>query len=59
MPNGMQNSTVFWSITTLEDTRPYLFGLLGLPEADDLLAQMDGQIKNRRTLEAIKQILLR
>src|SRR5262249_33176732 len=43
----------------LEDTRPYLFGLLGLAESDDPLAQMDGQVKKRRTLEAIKRILLR
>ena len=43
----------------LEDARPYLFGLLGLSEGDDPLAQMDGQVKKRRTLEAIKRILLR
>ncbi|PWT82816.1 MAG: hypothetical protein C5B58_07570, partial [Acidobacteria bacterium] len=43
----------------LEDTRPYLFSLLGIVEGDDPLAQMDGQIKKRRTLEAIKRILLR
>jgi class 3 adenylate cyclase len=43
----------------LEDTRPYLFGLLGLFEGDDPLPQMDGQVKKRRTLEAIKRILLR
>jgi predicted ATPase len=36
-----------------------LFGLLGIVESDDPLAQMDGQIKKRRTLEAIKRILLR
>src|SRR6202140_1595795 len=44
---------------SLEDTRPYLFSLLGIVEGDDPLAQMDGQIKKRRTLEAIKRILLR
>jgi class 3 adenylate cyclase len=43
----------------LEETRPYLFALLGVVEGDDPLSQMDGQIKKRRTLEAIKQILLR
>jgi predicted ATPase len=43
----------------LEDTRPYLFSLLGIVEGDDPLAQMDAQIRNRRTLEAIKRILLR
>jgi class 3 adenylate cyclase len=43
----------------LEDTRPYLFALLSLVEGDDPLAQMDGQVKKRRTLEVIKRILLR
>ena len=43
----------------LEDSRPYLFGLLGIVEGEDPLAQMDGQVKKRRTLEAIKRILLR
>src|SRR5216684_3210076 len=44
---------------SLEDTLPYLFTLLGIVEGDDPLAQMDGQIKKRRTLEAIKRIFLR
>jgi len=44
---------------TLEDTLPYLFNLLGIVEGDDPLAQVDGQLKKRRTLEAIKRILLR
>jgi predicted ATPase/class 3 adenylate cyclase len=44
---------------SLEDTLPYLFSLLGIVEGDDPLAQMDGQIRKRRTLEAIKRILLR
>ena len=43
----------------LEDTLPYLFALLGIVEGDDPLAQMDAQIRRRRTLEAIKRILLR
>jgi class 3 adenylate cyclase/predicted ATPase len=43
----------------LEDTLPYLFSLLGIVEGGDPLAQMDGQIKKRRTLEAIKRIALR
>ena len=43
----------------LEDTLPYLFALLGIAETPDPLVQMDGQIKKRRTLEAIKRILLR
>ena len=44
---------------TLEDTLPYLFALLAIVEGDDLLTQMDGQIKKRRTLDAIKRIMLR
>jgi tetratricopeptide (TPR) repeat protein len=44
---------------SLEDTLPYLFSLLGIVEGDDPLAQMDAQIKKRRTLDAIKRILLR
>ena len=44
---------------SLEDTLPYLFGLLGIVEGEDPLAQMDGQLKKRRTLEAIKRIVLR
>ena len=43
----------------LEDTLPYLFALLRIVEGDDPLAQMDGQVKKRRMLEAIKRILLR
>jgi class 3 adenylate cyclase/tetratricopeptide (TPR) repeat protein len=43
----------------LEDTLPYLFGLLGIVEGEDPLAQMDAQIRKRRTLDAIKRILLR
>jgi hypothetical protein len=43
----------------LEDALPYLFGPLGLIEGDDPLAQMDPQIRRRRTLDGIKRILLR
>jgi tetratricopeptide (TPR) repeat protein len=44
---------------TLEDSLPFLFSLLGIVEGNDPLAQMDGQLKKRRTLDAIKRILLR
>jgi class 3 adenylate cyclase/tetratricopeptide (TPR) repeat protein len=44
---------------SLEDTLPYLFALLGIVEGEDVLAQMDAQVKKRRTLDAIKRILLR
>jgi hypothetical protein len=53
------NGKVITLDRSLEDTLPYLFGLLGIVEGDDPLAQMDGQIKRRRTLDAIKRILLR
>ena len=43
----------------LEDTRHYLFALLGIVEGEDPLAQMDANIRKRRTLDAIKRILLR
>jgi class 3 adenylate cyclase/predicted ATPase len=43
----------------LQDTLPYLFGLLGIVEGPDPLAQMDPQVKRRRTLDAIKRIILR
>jgi class 3 adenylate cyclase/tetratricopeptide (TPR) repeat protein len=53
------NGKVITLDRSLEDALPYLFGLLGIGEGDDPLAQMDGQVKKRRTLEAIKRILLR
>jgi predicted ATPase len=42
----------------LGEITPYLFALLGLQEDPDPLAQMDVQVKKRRTLEALKRILL-
>jgi class 3 adenylate cyclase/tetratricopeptide (TPR) repeat protein len=42
----------------LSDTQSYLFGLLAIPEDPDPLAQMDPQIKRRRTMEALKRIML-
>jgi class 3 adenylate cyclase/tetratricopeptide (TPR) repeat protein len=43
----------------LEDTLPYVFGLLGLNAGDDPLAGMDANIRRRRTLDAIVRILIR
>src|SRR5215831_6502923 len=43
----------------LEDTLPYLFGLLGIVDGPDPHAQMDARIKRQRTLDAIKRIILR
>jgi predicted ATPase len=42
-----------------EETLPYLFALLGLADEEDELAGMDANIRKRRTLEAIKRIILR
>ena len=53
------NGKVLTLDRSLEDTLPYLFGLLGVNEGNDPLAQMEAQLKKRRTLEAIKRILLR
>jgi predicted ATPase len=43
----------------LQDTLPYLFGLLGIVEGADPIAQMDPQIKKQRTLDTIKRIVVR
>ena len=45
--------------SALEDTRSYLFALLGLAEGEDPLAEMSPQNRRRRTLDAIKRVLLR
>jgi predicted ATPase/class 3 adenylate cyclase len=44
---------------SLEDTLPYFFFLLGIAEPTSPLQQMDPQIRRRRTLEAIKRVLVR
>ena len=44
---------------SLVDLLPYLWNLLAIQEQPDPLAQMDGQIKHQRTLDAIKRIILR
>ncbi|MGO4332635.1 adenylate/guanylate cyclase domain-containing protein [Cupriavidus sp. 2TAF22] len=43
----------------LEDSLPYLFHLLGAAEPDSALAPMDAQIRQQRTFEAIKRLLVR
>jgi class 3 adenylate cyclase len=43
----------------LNDTLPLLYTLMGLHEGPDPIAQMDPQIKCRRTLDVIKRIILR
>src|SRR3984957_14944932 len=44
---------------TLEDTLPFIFTLLEVVESDDQLPRMDAEIRRRRTLDAIKRLLLR
>jgi class 3 adenylate cyclase/predicted ATPase len=44
---------------SLEDTLPYLFSLLGIPDPQSTLQQMDPQIRRRRTFEALKKLFLR
>jgi class 3 adenylate cyclase/tetratricopeptide (TPR) repeat protein len=41
------------------DALPHLWGLLGIQETPDPLAQMDPQIRRHRTLDAIKRLVLR
>ncbi len=43
----------------LEETLPYVFTLLCPVGADDPIAQMDPQLRRRRTLDAAKRILVR
>ena len=44
---------------SLEDTLPYVFALLSVAEPTSPLAQMDPQIRKRRTFDAIKRRLVR
>jgi len=44
---------------TLEDTLPYVFALLGVEETAGMLGQIATDLRRRRTLDAIKRILLR
>jgi class 3 adenylate cyclase/tetratricopeptide (TPR) repeat protein len=43
----------------LADTLPYILSLLGIAGAGASLAMMDSQIRRRRTLEAVKRIIIR
>ena len=43
----------------LAETLPYILSLLGIAGAGTQLAMMDAQIRRRRTLEAVKRILIR
>jgi predicted ATPase/class 3 adenylate cyclase len=43
----------------LEDALPYLFALLGIADPGSSLSEMDPEIRRRRTLEAIRRVLVR
>jgi class 3 adenylate cyclase/tetratricopeptide (TPR) repeat protein len=53
------NGKVLTLDRSLEETIPYLFGVLGIVEREDPIGQMDAQLRKRRTLDAIKRLLLR
>jgi class 3 adenylate cyclase/tetratricopeptide (TPR) repeat protein len=44
---------------SLEDILPYLFAILGVAESNGALEEMDAQIRRRRTLDAVKRLILR
>jgi len=44
---------------SLEDVLPYLHALLGLSDENSPIAEMEAQTRKRRSLDAIKRILLR
>jgi class 3 adenylate cyclase len=43
----------------LEDALPYLYGLIGLSDENNQIAEVEAQTRKRRALDAIKRILLR
>jgi class 3 adenylate cyclase len=44
---------------SLEDTLPYLYGLLGINDEDHQIAEIRAQTRKQRALDAVKRILLR
>jgi class 3 adenylate cyclase len=53
------NGKVLTLDRSLEDALPYLHAMLGLTDSDSPVAEMEPQARKRRSLEAIKRILLR
>ena len=53
------NGKVLTLDRSLEDALPYLHAMLGLSDANSPVAEMEPQARKRRSLEAIKRILLR
>jgi hypothetical protein len=53
------NGKVLTLDRSLEDTLPYLYGLLGITDENNQIAEIEAQTRKRRALDAIKRILLR
>ena len=53
------NGKVLTLDRSLEDALPYLHAMLGLSDQNSPVAEMDPQTRKRRSLDAIKRILLR
>jgi predicted ATPase/class 3 adenylate cyclase len=53
------NGRVLTLDRSLEDTLQYLYGLLGIADADNQIAEIKAQTRKHRALDAVKRILLR
>jgi tetratricopeptide (TPR) repeat protein len=53
------NGKVLTLDRSLEDTLPYLYGLLGINDEDHQIAEIRAQTRKQRALDAVKRILLR
>ena len=53
------NGKVLTLDRSLEDTLQYLYGLLGISDKDNKIAEIQAQTRKHRALDAVKRILLR
>jgi class 3 adenylate cyclase len=53
------NGKVLTLDRSLEDTLQYLYGLLGVADEDNQIAEINAQTRKHRALDAVKRILLR
>ncbi len=53
------NGKVLTLDRSLEDTLQYLYGLLGISDEDNQIAEIQAQTRKHRALDAVKRILLR
>jgi class 3 adenylate cyclase len=53
------NGRVLTLDRSLEDTLQYLYGLLGISDEDNQIAEIQAQTRKHRALDAVKRILLR